>query len=570
MHCVITDYVWIIFSVVLLCLHLLPRSARVALEIHVHRQHSRPLCRDLHPGRAATLKANTPRNDGRFSLIPTEARGSPVIYVRNPPALCVPEVEHHSKSAAKFYNRAQICVNSHRLRRAFKLGPPSAKTQSLRFDDVLVGPHQLIVFPSHFPSTCFFGWCPSSKPGTEGNFCQNTVSSSVYSQSELLGRGRGRLKRAVGGGEPDVDGGGTQRATPELLCQVEDAHLSPISPPALRVWFVVEQHPDQLSGRGTFQLNGASGQAFPSLGRRNSGTTPAQQPGARHRKCTRSHSAQSATTGRSAMLRHLPRLLARIPAANPICDVATFDIVHRRAHPAATTSATRVNMGLALVPRKYNPKSRVSLQRTSKPQDTSRHNTPFICAQCSSTGPMPPCTAHTYYDGQTRTRRVCAVGGLVIAAEWLLTLEGYTTVPVHRVRQLHSGHYTVPLRDPAPRGRQRQHPPARDLLRRRSDHRASRWPLPFLQARRHLMPGLFTVFVVSCIGYGWCIDRRTHIAGPPVRSSPVLPPRNTTNFFLSIEVCSGLASTCLCLVISANRAPPVFIPCPQETCRGLV
>ncbi|KAJ6503094.1 hypothetical protein DFH09DRAFT_1289544 [Mycena vulgaris] len=61
------DYVGIIFSVVLLCLHLLSRSARVALEIHVDRQHSRPLCRDSHPGRTATLKANTPRNGSRFS-----------------------------------------------------------------------------------------------------------------------------------------------------------------------------------------------------------------------------------------------------------------------------------------------------------------------------------------------------------------------------------------------------------------------------------------------------------------------------------------------------------------------
>ncbi|KAJ6573483.1 MFS general substrate transporter [Mycena vulgaris] len=39
---------------------------------------------------------------------------------------------------------------------------------------------------------------------------------------------------------------------------------------------------------------------------------------------------------------------------------------------------------------------------------------------------------------------------------------------------------------------------------------------PIEKARLRLMPGLLAVFVASCIGYGWCIDRRTHIAGPLV------------------------------------------------------
>ncbi|KAJ7689586.1 MFS general substrate transporter [Mycena rosella] len=37
---------------------------------------------------------------------------------------------------------------------------------------------------------------------------------------------------------------------------------------------------------------------------------------------------------------------------------------------------------------------------------------------------------------------------------------------------------------------------------------------PIEKARLRLMPVLLAVFVASCIGYGWCIDRRTSIAGP--------------------------------------------------------
>ncbi|KAJ7140847.1 MFS general substrate transporter [Mycena epipterygia] len=37
---------------------------------------------------------------------------------------------------------------------------------------------------------------------------------------------------------------------------------------------------------------------------------------------------------------------------------------------------------------------------------------------------------------------------------------------------------------------------------------------PIEKARMRLLPGLIAVFATSCIGYGWCIDRRTSIAGP--------------------------------------------------------
>ncbi|KAF8143315.1 major facilitator superfamily domain-containing protein [Mycena galopus ATCC 62051] len=37
---------------------------------------------------------------------------------------------------------------------------------------------------------------------------------------------------------------------------------------------------------------------------------------------------------------------------------------------------------------------------------------------------------------------------------------------------------------------------------------------PIERARLRLLPAFLAVFVVSCIGYGWCIDKRTNIAGP--------------------------------------------------------
>ncbi|KAJ7457887.1 MFS general substrate transporter [Mycena latifolia] len=37
---------------------------------------------------------------------------------------------------------------------------------------------------------------------------------------------------------------------------------------------------------------------------------------------------------------------------------------------------------------------------------------------------------------------------------------------------------------------------------------------PIEKARLRLIPALLAVFVATCIGYGWCIDRRTQIAGP--------------------------------------------------------
>ncbi|KAJ6511751.1 major facilitator superfamily domain-containing protein [Mycena vulgaris] len=39
---------------------------------------------------------------------------------------------------------------------------------------------------------------------------------------------------------------------------------------------------------------------------------------------------------------------------------------------------------------------------------------------------------------------------------------------------------------------------------------------PIEKARLRLMPPLLAVFVASCIGYGWCIDKKTNIAGPLV------------------------------------------------------
>ncbi|KAJ7502612.1 MFS general substrate transporter [Mycena galericulata] len=37
---------------------------------------------------------------------------------------------------------------------------------------------------------------------------------------------------------------------------------------------------------------------------------------------------------------------------------------------------------------------------------------------------------------------------------------------------------------------------------------------PIEKARLRLMPAFLVVFVASCVGYGWCIERRTNIAGP--------------------------------------------------------
>ncbi|KAJ7889957.1 MFS general substrate transporter [Mycena olivaceomarginata] len=37
---------------------------------------------------------------------------------------------------------------------------------------------------------------------------------------------------------------------------------------------------------------------------------------------------------------------------------------------------------------------------------------------------------------------------------------------------------------------------------------------PIEQARLRLLPAFLALFVVSCIGYGWCIEKRTSIAGP--------------------------------------------------------
>ncbi|KAF8143314.1 major facilitator superfamily domain-containing protein [Mycena galopus ATCC 62051] len=37
---------------------------------------------------------------------------------------------------------------------------------------------------------------------------------------------------------------------------------------------------------------------------------------------------------------------------------------------------------------------------------------------------------------------------------------------------------------------------------------------PIERARLRLLPAFLVLFVMSCIGYGWCIDRRTNIAGP--------------------------------------------------------
>ncbi|KAF8200049.1 major facilitator superfamily domain-containing protein [Mycena galopus ATCC 62051] len=37
---------------------------------------------------------------------------------------------------------------------------------------------------------------------------------------------------------------------------------------------------------------------------------------------------------------------------------------------------------------------------------------------------------------------------------------------------------------------------------------------PIERARLRLLPACLALFVVSCVGYGWCIDKRTNIAGP--------------------------------------------------------
>ncbi|KAF7376644.1 MFS domain-containing protein [Mycena sanguinolenta] len=39
---------------------------------------------------------------------------------------------------------------------------------------------------------------------------------------------------------------------------------------------------------------------------------------------------------------------------------------------------------------------------------------------------------------------------------------------------------------------------------------------PIERARLRLLPAFLAVFVASCIGYGWCIDKRTSLAGPLV------------------------------------------------------
>nr|GAT44913.1 predicted protein [Mycena chlorophos] len=55
-----------------------------------------------------------------------------------------------------------------------------------------------------------------------------------------------------------------------------------------------------------------------------------------------------------------------------------------------------------------------------------------------------------------------------------------------------------------------------DYRRLWAKHTGSREEFSIEKARLHLLPYMIIVYVVSCIGYGWCIDRRTNIAGPLV------------------------------------------------------
>ncbi|KAK7001277.1 major facilitator superfamily domain-containing protein [Favolaschia claudopus] len=63
---------------------------------------------------------------------------------------------------------------------------------------------------------------------------------------------------------------------------------------------------------------------------------------------------------------------------------------------------------------------------------------------------------------------------------------------------------------------------------------------PIEKARLRLLPTFLAFYVVSCIGYGWCIDKRTHMSGPLIllaggRSLPacVFPPLSYTPSFIS-------------------------------------
>ncbi|KAF7319070.1 MFS general substrate transporter [Mycena chlorophos] len=55
-----------------------------------------------------------------------------------------------------------------------------------------------------------------------------------------------------------------------------------------------------------------------------------------------------------------------------------------------------------------------------------------------------------------------------------------------------------------------------DYQRTRRRHHGSQDDFPIEKARLHLVPCFTVAFVSCCIGYGWCMDRRTNIGGPLV------------------------------------------------------
>ncbi|KAJ6573203.1 hypothetical protein DFH09DRAFT_1152494 [Mycena vulgaris] len=139
------------------------------------------------------------------------------------------------------------------------------------------------------------------------------------------------------------------------------------------------------------------------------------------------------------------------------CDAA------REMYESPDVAIIRHESGTHFSFRNYNPQAtrRPAACRSASRRQRTPRGTPLLQLR---TTPQHRARCHRARLTQTTTARhgfgeSAQVGGLGSAAEWLWMLEGYILAPVHCIHHLHSGHDTVPPRDLAHRGRQRQHLP---------------------------------------------------------------------------------------------------------------
>ncbi|KAF7357908.1 MFS general substrate transporter [Mycena venus] len=108
---------------------------------------------------------------------------------------------------------------------------------------------------------------------------------------------------------------------------------------------------------------------------------------------------------------------------------------------------------------------------------------------------------------------------------------------------------------------------------------------PIERARLRLLPAFLALFVVSCIGYGWCIDKRTNIAGPLILligvGLVVITLMNSIQTLMldliptqgsAITACVRASIPSFSFFIYANHGPPPHrtISCDVASGRGLV